>query len=273
MLISACLRRLPVAALLALCTLATPQASAADLSFHWEDEFTVTEQRKLRAWLTETHDALQELVGALPMTTHLYMHRTQAREPVPWANTERSSRQGVHFHVDPGFTLAEFRADWTAPHELSHLVLPYLGRDSSWFAEGFASYLQYRVMEQMGVLSAAAAAARHKRNHDRAASRYPHHNQPFAAAAPRLRAARNYATMYWGGAAYFLQVAAALPASATEDAMLATLRAYVACCRKHRDNLEHLVAELDRLAGGRVFLRTLQQFRREPGFPSYYAPP
>ena len=43
--------------------------------------------------------------------------------------------------------------DWTAPHEMSHLAIPYIGEKEVWFAEGFASFMQYQVMMEMGVMT------------------------------------------------------------------------------------------------------------------------
>jgi hypothetical protein len=242
--------------------------TASNIRFHWEDSFTPAEQKKLVRWLTETQAALEALVGPLPMTTHLYMHRARADEPVPWANTERSSRQGVHFHVDPSHSLEAFREDWTAPHELSHLIIPYVGRNNSWFAEGFASYMQYQVMNAMGVLDEASMNDRYLRNFQRAERAYKHPQRPFAKAAARLRAERKYSTMYWGGAAFFQQIDQHLK-RAERSGLIALLRNYVDCCRRNRVNLDGLAKQLDRIAGTDAFKRGLTRFRTEPGFPDY----
>jgi len=237
------------------------------LAFHWEDRFTPSEKAKVKRWLTETHGALEALVGQLPFTTQLYIHRTQAREPVPWANTERSRIQGVHFHIDPRFSLQEFRADWTAPHELSHLVLPYVGRTNSWFAEGFASYMQYQVMHEMGVLKKSDMKRRYKKNVDKAASRYSHHRTPFAHAAGRLRAERNYPTMYWGGAAFFLQADTWLM-NENKSGLVAALKIYTQCCRMQDRKLSDVITTLDRLTDTSMLSQLLTHFKTEPGFPN-----
>lgn len=250
-----------------LSTLLSPLVSA-DLQYHWEDRFSSTERHKLKTWLNETHDALEQLVGELPFTTHIYMKRASAGEPVPWAHTERSNIQGVHFHVDPSYSLQEFRDDWTAPHELSHLVLPYVGRDNSWFAEGFASYMQYQVMHRMGVLSTAAMKKRYARNLDKAEGRYSHDSMPFAKAAPKLRAERNYPTMYWGGAAFFLQADDSLMAKG-EAGLVAALKQYTQCCRMRSHTLADVVATLDKLCGQTELSELLTKFRTNSGFPKH----
>lgn len=240
----------------------------ADIHLVWDDQFSADEQAKLTSWLRETYAGLESLVGKLPMGVTAHMHRRDhSREPVPWAHTERDNQQGVHFYVDPGFSLQAFRHDWTAPHELSHLILPYVGRGNAWFAEGFASFMQYQVMEAMGVLSEADAARRYREHLERAASGYGYPRQSFVEAAPKLRASRQYPVMYWGGAAYFLQVDQALRDSGTS--LAAVLRDYVRCCRQNRDSLSDLIARLDRLSGSQAFSGHYARFSTDPGFPRF----
>lgn len=250
--------------------LAAPVAApvAAELTFVWEDTFTAAEQSRLEGWIRQTHRAVESVVGPFPMDVHIHMHRREgAREPVPWANTRRYDRQGVNFHVDPGYPPDAFLGDWTAPHELSHLILPYVGRRHAWFAEGFASYMQYRVMQAMGELSAEDAKRRYRRHLERAARRYDYPHRPFVEAAPRLRKARQYPVMYWGGAAYFQQVDEALKHSGSS--LRQVLREYLQCCRRDRAQLGDLLAELDRLAPAPVFTRQHARLATEPGFPDF----
>ncbi len=248
---------------------AVPLSARAELQFHWQDAFSAEEKSGLTAWITETQEALESLVGTPPFEVHIFFHRIDgAREPVPWAHTERSDIQGVHFHVDPRFPMSDFRRDWTAPHELSHLVLPYLGSKHAWFAEGFASYMQYQVMGVMGELTAAQVARSYQRKLQRSEQNYGYPDSPFAAAAKRLRAERKYPVMYWGGAAYFLRVGQELDQSPGQG-LIATLKSYLTCCRQDEDDLQALLAELDRLAGSDAFNRNLQRFRSVPGFPVF----
>jgi hypothetical protein len=238
----------------------------AALRFHWSDSFSDAEKTKLETWLRGTQAALDKLVGAEPFDVVVDMHRGAGKgEPVPWGNTDREPVIGVTFHVDPAYSLEEFRADWTAPHELSHLVLPWLGRDASWFAEGFASYMQYQVMQAMGVMSAAEVAEAYAAHLAKARKQYNQGQRPFVEAAPRLFEERRYPAMYWGGAAYFLQADARLRQSGSS--VLAVLRKYLACCRRDEADLDALVAELDRLSKSDVFSVQLKRFRTVPGFP------
>ncbi len=238
-----------------------------NLRFHWEDTFTATEQQRLQNWILRTDRALTELVGELPFTRHIFFHRRDdSREPVPWAHTQRGSIQGVHFYVDLSYPQQDFDEDWTAPHELSHLVIPYLGRKNAWFAEGFASYMQYQVMMQMGVLTRTDAQQRYTQRIKRAEKKFALDDLPFAEAATKLRAIGQYPTMYWGGAVYFKQVAQQLDAQG-KASLLATLASYVSCCRNDEASLQTLIEQLDQLASGEVFRHCMDEFERQPGFP------
>lgn len=236
------------------------------LRFHWLDDFTDAERARLTRWISGTQAALESLVGVPQFDVHIYMRRRDgAGEPVPWAHTRRDDRPGVVFHVDASQSLAEFRADWTAPHELSHLVLPHLGDEHSWFAEGFASYMQYQVMHAMGVLSAAEVAERYRERLGSARAAYRFPDLPFVQAAPRLRAERKYPVMYWGGAAYFLRADARLRSAGSS--VVAVSAKYLACCRRPEETLDALVAALDRTSGNKVFGPLLEEYRTVPGFP------
>ena len=241
-------------------------AANAELVWHWEDRFSPAEKRKLKAWIEETVAAVEDFVTPFPFDVHINFHRTSSSRPVPWANTIRSRRQGVNFHVNPRFSAEELREDWTAYHELSHLLLPYLGRRHSWFAEGFASFMQYQVMHSAGVLNERQMERRYQERIGRAERRYDMSDMPFVQAAPMLRAKRQYPTMYWGGAVYFLRVDQALKDSGTS--IPEVVREFVACCRTDRlSRLDTLTAELDKLAGSDAFSKELMYVRTQPGFP------
>ena len=253
-----------------LCILSAIPTSAQVL-FHYEDRFSNAERLKLQQWVMATTDAMSALVGEPGFSIHIYLHRyEEGNGPVPWAHTERGRKQGVHYYVNPRYSSAELSADWTSAHELSHLILPYLGTKNSWFAEGFASFMQYQVMLQEGALDAATAQRRYRVRFERARRVYEGHRDfaklPFALAGPKLRAQRKYPTMYWGGALYFAQVDEQLRTK-HNSSLIEVLNQYLACCRKRQSSLTDLVRRLDQVAGSTVFSQTLESFRQKSGFP------
>jgi hypothetical protein len=128
-------------------------AFAASLSTeakpHWcyEDRFSGSEKENLQEWIQHAEEGLTALVGPLPYTYRVHFHRmNRGKGPTPWANTDKRRGRAVHFHVNTAYSWRTFQKDWTASHELSHLMFPYLGTRGKWFAEGLASYLQYQIM-------------------------------------------------------------------------------------------------------------------------------
>ncbi|WP_232787695.1 hypothetical protein [Paraglaciecola sp. MB-3u-78] len=106
----------------------------------------------LQSWLTLGVNATRATLGIYPTPLSLHLYQKKSNQPVPWAYTRRGGKGSVHFHVDTRFGLTKFIDDWTLYHELAHMALPYLGPEYRWLSEDFASFMQYQIMLQAGVL-------------------------------------------------------------------------------------------------------------------------
>lgn len=255
--------RVSIAALL-LALWATPLQ--ASLIWHWEDSFSRDEREKLHYWLEQTYAAVERYAGQFPFDVHLHMHRRDnSSEPVPWANTRRGGSQALFFYVDASYPRNAFLDDWTAAHEFSHLLLPYLGRQNMWFAEGFASYLQHSIMVEMGMLDEPEAQRRRDRKMTAAQDALSSLTEALPDSAPTLRARGAYPTIYWGGAVFFERVDRALGEEGSS--LQQVLRQFLACCRMQRRSLDELSSALDRISTTTVFSAELERMRRTPGAP------
>ena len=242
------------------------QPARAEILWHWEGRFSEAEKTQLTQWISQTVAGVESLVAPYPFDIHITFYRAESdASPVPWANTVRSRRQGVNFHVDPERGIEALFEDWTAAHELSHLLLPWVGRSNAWFAEGFASYMQYQVMHAMRVIDDAQMIERYRSKIDQAQRQYDLHELPFVDAAGELVARREYPTMYWGGALYFLRTDQLLQQRGSS--LLEVLRRFVECCRVRTRGFDGLLAELDRIAGAPLFSEQLAIMRTRAGFP------
>lgn len=86
---------------------------------------------------------LQVLVVAWP----------RAREPIAFGMVNRGGTGGIVLLADPAADAAAQARDWVLPHELAHLLHPYLGSGRGrWLAEGLASYLQQVLRARVGAL-------------------------------------------------------------------------------------------------------------------------
>ena len=236
---------------------------ATNIVWHWEDEFSKGERQKIENLLFNVTQAVEETLGVYPFDLHFHMYRRNgSREPVPWANTRRHSIQGVNFHVDPTYSLQTFLEDWTAPHEISHLSVPFVGRDNSWFAEGYASFMQYQIMERLGIYTEDQVIAKYKGKIDRVKNHYDR-NQDFVTVAKELQRRNRYSDMYWGSATFFINLDKALKIH--YDITLPDLvKEYLNCCRMEDESIEEIIASWDRILGSSSCRDLLMKYRTDP---------
>ncbi len=232
----------------------------SQIVWHWEDEFSELEKEKLQTWLFEVAEHTQKTIGSFPFKMHFHMNRMEGKgEPVPWANTWKYPNQAVHFHVDPAFSLEEFRNDWTAPHEMSHLALPYLGEDNSWFAEGFASFLQCQIMLEMKVYTEESMEAKYASKFDKIKPLVKE-NKSMLEMCKSMKEKRNYPGMYWGGASYFYLLNEGLEAQGTS--FMEVMKSYLACCRFKARGLDKIIEYWDELAQHKTASQLFQDYER-----------
>ncbi len=225
------------------------------------EEFPKAEQQKLKLWLEQSFTAANQVVGPYPLFTQVYLSRRTASEPVPWAYTQRMNKQQVFFQVDSSFALGEFQQDWTAAHEFSHLALPLLDREDLWFAEGFASYMQYQVLQQQQQLTGGPAFW---------------YQQKLQQVAPLLLASelalvtqlklwlqqRRYKAAYWGSTLFFMEANQKLQQQGTSLPEL--IQRYQRQNRLKDENLQQLISSLDALLNSQVFGPLLQKYQQQP---------
>jgi len=228
--------------------------------WNWVDDFSETEKEKLISWVSETQQSVKSKIGNYPFVVHYYFHKiSNAKEPVPWAHTKRYPDQEVHFHVDPNFSLQEFINDWTAPHEISHLALPFLGKTNSWFAEGFASFMQYQIMKEMGIINQNELNKKFKIKFDENLKSYDS-DLPMIDRAKQIRKKHNYPGMYWGGASFFYAWNQKL-SKESNTGLCQLFDSYLQCCRMEDKTLEDIVYSLDRISGKTYGVELLTEFK------------
>lgn len=236
------------------------ETAIAQYQLHWQHDFSQAQQTVLSQWLAFSSQATLNTLGPYPFTMQLYLYQRPANEPVPWANTWRETSQQVHFYVAPQFSKSHFIADWTAYHEMAHLALPYLGRSNAWFAEGFASYMQYQIMQQAGLIDNAAIAIS-----DKFAPQRIHYLQPtsMAATAALLLGQRRFPAGYWGGAQFFVVADRQLQQQG-KGKLTDLIARYQQCCRLQDNTLEEVITSLDKLSNSKIFSELIQQFNQLP---------
>ncbi|MEM7082173.1 MAG: hypothetical protein AAF465_05525 [Pseudomonadota bacterium] len=155
---------------------------------------------KLKRWLSDAARNVSRSHGKFPMrSTQVVVVpvNDRAAEPVPFGHVIRNGGEAVQFFVDTAWNLDAFLGDWTATHEFSHLLMPYV-RDR-WVSEGFASYYQNVLMARGGVYTPEMAWRKLHEGFGRGRLSAP-------GLSPRSASMRNggLMKMYWSGAALAL---------------------------------------------------------------------
>lgn len=232
-------------------------------TIHWQDKFNKEEKAKVEHWLEVVNSACTEVLGEYPFKINFNIYKVNnAREPVPWAQTVRSNDQGVNFHIDPDFTLEEFLNDWTAPHEISHLSIPFLGPENMWFAEGYATYMQGQILIAMKEFSKEQIEDKFQ-SKLRKAIPYYQSNSPFIEVADSLRRSHHYPEMYWGSVTFFDNLNQHLLESKGKS-LIELLQEYQKCCRLKDKNLDELINSFDELSGDSYSKKLLRSYQKEP---------
>jgi len=231
--------------------------------WHWEDAFNSAEREKIEVWIQTVNEAAEAVLGVYPFEVHCHIYeRTGSSEPVPWAHTWRYPEQSLHFYIDTDFKLDDFLDDWTAPHEISHLSIPYLGEDNAWFAEGYASFMQYQVMIELGIYSDEEVNQKYREKIKKITSYYQS-NKDLITVARNLREGRKHSPMYWGGASYFMTLDRILKEK-HGTSLTSVVRSYQACCRLSGRSLDYVVESWDDIIGEPVATSLLHDYQNEP---------
>jgi hypothetical protein len=233
---------------------------------HGLSAFEAEQAQMLENWLTQGVNATRATLGIYPTPLALYLYPRKSNQPVPWAYTRRDGKGSVHFHVDTRFGLTKFVDDWTVYHELAHMALPYLGSEYRWFSEGFASFMQYQIMHQAGVLKGTLD----KRYQAKISPHLRWFNSDLTAAsiATRLMDNQQYPAAYWGGA-YFFVYADRLLMQKHNTTLIELIAHYQDCCRGKDNNLTDVVASLDGILNDTLFSHLLKRYESDPARELY----
>jgi hypothetical protein len=220
-------------------------------------------------WLAEAGNAVTTLYGEFPLPEAqlLVMPIGSADQPVPFGQVLRGGGPSAFFYVDTSYPLQEFRADWTAVHELSHMLLPYVGSANRWLSEGVASYYQNVLRARAGMISEETAWRKLLEGFDRGRGQ---------SGSRTLRSASDQggwnSTMriYWSGAAIALLADVGYRVQTNGAASMDTaLAALAACClpSSRQWTVDEVSRQLDNAAGASVLAEVVDRWLDSKQFP------
>ena len=160
--------------------------------------------RIARAWVEHAARAVTTLYGEFPLASPqiLLFPRGHSADPVPWGMVVRGGGAAAQLYFDEYRTLEDLDADWTATHELSHMLLPYLDDDDTWLSEGFASYYQNVLRARAGMLTARQAWEELAGGFER--GRRDTRDESLLETTRNMRREHAFMRVYWSGAAFVL---------------------------------------------------------------------
>lgn len=236
--------------------------------WRWESDFSQSESAGLKAWIEHVESGLITLFGPLSYSYSVYFHRhSKSHGPVPWAITDKRRERAVHFYVDTSHSWQSFERDWTAPHELTHLMFPYLGDEGRWFAEGISSYLQYQVMYANNTITWSQGMAKLNERFQRARSRQGVDDISIADLSLIVGQTSAYVRMYWGGAAYFMHADKRLYEEKGKR-LTDVIKKYIHCCYSAKgSSVKKMMKIFDEISESKIFTETYTNTVAQPDFP------
>jgi len=228
------------------------------------------------AWVESTADALAGVYGRWPRDEWRVKVRPITlfgSDPVPWAQVTRGDPDTVTFYINARASKEQLIANWTAYHELSHLLIPYRGWGDMWFSEGLACYYQNLLQARHGVfdeqemwqqLQDGFVRGRNNKRPDLS----------LAELSPKLHETRSHMRVYWTGALYFLRADVELRRRSGGEQSLDTVLAQLnACCADRALSVPEMVRRLDGMIDYPLFQPLYEEItlsKQIPEFESLY---
>lgn len=232
---------------------------------------------ELVSWLQYVSDNMRLAYGRFPSESPRIVvipatdRSWGGNSPVPFGRLTRSGEDKIELYVNADRPIEEFYGDWTATHEFSHLMLPYVDGRYRWISEGFASYYQNVLMARAGQYSAEQAWQKLYSGLERGRASRPDLTLNEAAAAG-VRQARM--KIYWSGAAIALLADVELrERSGGRESLDTVLEQLQRCCLPSARTWSgpELFQQLDSLVAGRpIFMPLYERYANRSGFPAFH---
>jgi hypothetical protein len=225
---------------------------------------------QVQAWILDSAQMVAKLYGRFPQAQAQILVVPGARgdEPTPWAYVVRGGSPAAHFFINQRRPIGEFFEDWTAVHELSHLLLPYVNSEDIWLSEGVATYYQNVLRARSGRMSALEAWQRLQAGFARGLENA--RGKTLAQATESMYRDGTYMRVYWEGAAMLLIADVRLrQMTAGKQSLDSALESLNDCCSTtdRAWSARELFDELDKVTGTIIFSEIYNQHVASRDFP------
>jgi len=191
----------------------------------------------------------------------------QSDSPVPFGRVLRDGGETVELFINEQRPIADFYDDWTATHEFSHLMLPFVRSDHRWISEGFAQYYQNVLLTRAGQYDEQRAWQKLYDGFERGRNSRPELS-PNSAAQQGVGAATM--KIYWSGAIIALMADVELRTrSGGRESLDRVLSQLQLCCLPSVRSWSgtELFQKLDGIVEKPVFMPLYRKYADASGFP------
>ncbi len=221
-----------------------------ELILHYKSDFEPLEQSKLQTWMSAIYAATQQTMGDFPFDVHVYLFESDSKNtPVSFGLAQFVDQlHKVNLYVNPDASLDELLEDWTAPHELSHLTIPFLGQPNKWFTEGYATFFSRQILMDMGYYTQLSFDSLYFDKIHKAKKAFDSDSSSFSERALEVIEQHNYASFYSGGSSFFMTIDLRLRKERNMR-FVDIIQAYQSCCRLSDNGIDDVVHSFDVLIG------------------------
>jgi len=231
-----------------------------------------TERQQAYQWLKQVADALRTVYGEWPKDKFniTVKHGSRSDSPVPWGQVTRGNPDKVLLVINPESTIQEITHDWTAFHELSHLLIPYRGYGDMWFSEGLATYYQNIIQARAGLMSETDLWNKLAAGFERGRQQNQWSDKNLQEVSDNMRQYRNFMRVHWSGVHYWLTADIELRKQSQNKITLDyVLKLLKNCCQHQSMSVTEIVEQLDQLAGITIFKPLFLEYRASHAMPDY----
>lgn len=240
------------------------------ITIYYKNAFNDSERKLVYQWLQQVTSALTTVYGELPINDFSIniKRSTNRNSPVSWGHVERGEPTNVLLVVNPDLGYNKLINDWTAFHELSHLLLPYRGYGNIWFSEGLATYYQNIIQARSGLLNETEMWQKIVDGFERGKKQQQWNHINLAEVSNKLRETRQFMRVHWSGVYYWLSAEIQLQKNG-KGSLDNALKQLKACCESRSMSAHAITEKLDSLTESQIFLPLFNKFSNSYTIPDY----
>ena len=174
----------------------TLSACGGDIAIVFADGAPGLDRERVMEWIRKSAGAVSTYFGQFPVRQVGLLVVADDSTAISGGTTFGFSHSAIRIHVGRRASEAAFRDDWILVHEMTHLALPTVPRQSDWLLEGNATYVEPIARAQAGQIDSSVVW--------RWAIEGMPKGQPQAGDAG-LDHTSTWGRTYWGGATFWLQ--------------------------------------------------------------------